>query len=255
MEYRYIDRFLLLLLLCVTGSLYVSLLSGEVIVIRYQHIAGCQSLYSYILKGSVSTALTPRGGLQLAHRRHAPPFVLRNGLTPDHHLAEMCRLGRREYKLLESYDEWLRGGVVDPGHYRPDPGDEVPVINIVEDNDPDSEAERLTALLGVMLSPCFDFQSVPADLVHARIPLEGQQAKFARLGWDTIPAAGRLMKRMVEYVEGRVAIHIIAEELDSTGQPYPFDHHDCLYTEDADADADTYDNSDANAAAYGGDKL
>ena len=25
----------------------------------------------------------------------------------------------------------------------------------------------------------------------------------------------------VEYVEGRVAIHIIAEELDSTGQPYP----------------------------------
>ena len=113
MEYRYIDRFLLLLLLCVTGSLYVSLLSGEVIVIRYQHIAGCQSLYSYILKGSVSTALTPRGGLQLAHRRHAPPFVLRNGLTPDHHLAEMCRLGRREYKLLESYDEWLRGGVVD----------------------------------------------------------------------------------------------------------------------------------------------
>ena len=42
-------------------------------------------------------------------------------------------MGRREYKLLESYDEWLRG-VVDPGHhYRPDPGDEVPVIDIVED--------------------------------------------------------------------------------------------------------------------------
>jgi len=61
-------------------------------------------------------------------------------------------LGRHKYKLLESYDEWLRGGVVDPGHYRPDPGDEVPVINIVKDNDPDSEAERLTALLGVMLS-------------------------------------------------------------------------------------------------------
>jgi len=26
-------------------------LAGEVIVIRYQHIAGCQSLYSYILSG------------------------------------------------------------------------------------------------------------------------------------------------------------------------------------------------------------
>jgi len=26
-------------------------LAGEVIVIRYQHIAGCQSLYSYILIG------------------------------------------------------------------------------------------------------------------------------------------------------------------------------------------------------------
>ena len=38
--------------MCVTGSLYVSLFSGEVIVIRYQHIAGCQSLYSYILTGS-----------------------------------------------------------------------------------------------------------------------------------------------------------------------------------------------------------
>jgi len=84
-----------------------------------------------------------------------------------------------------------------------------------------------------MLSPYFDFQSVPADLVDARIPLEGQQAKFSRLGWDTIPSAGRLMKRMVECVEGRVAIHIIAEELDSTGQPYdPLDHHDCLFTED-----------------------
>ena len=61
---------------------------------------------------------------------------------------------------------------------------------------------------------------------------------------------------MVEYVEGRVAIHIIAEELDSTGQPYPLDH-DCQFTEDddADADADTYDDSDADAAAYGGDEL
>jgi len=73
--------------------------------------------------------------------------------------------------------------------------------------------------------------------------------------WDTIPSAGRLMKHMVEYVEGRVAIHIIAEELDSTGQPYPLDHHDCLFTEDDDADADTYDDSDADAAAYGGDEL
>jgi len=35
---------------CVTGSLYVSLFSGRGrIVIRYEHIAGCQSLYSYIL--------------------------------------------------------------------------------------------------------------------------------------------------------------------------------------------------------------
>ena len=35
------------------------------------------------------------------------------------------------------------------------------------------------------------------------------------------------------------------------------DHHDCLFTEDndADADAETYDDSDADAAAYGGDEL
>jgi len=51
------------------------------------------------------------------------------------------------------------------------------------------------------------------------------------------------------------AIHIIAEELDSTVQPYPLDHPDCLFTEDDDADADTYDDSDADAAAYGGDEL
>jgi len=49
MEYRYIDRFFFFFFLRVTGLLYVSLFSGEVIVIRYQHIAGCQSLYSYIL--------------------------------------------------------------------------------------------------------------------------------------------------------------------------------------------------------------
>ena len=34
----------------------------------------------------------------------------------------------------------------------------------------------------------------------------------------------------------------------------PLDHHDRLFTEDDDADADTYD-SDASAAAYGGDEL
>jgi len=43
---------------------------------------------------------------------------------PDHHLAEMCRLGRRKYKLLESYDAWLRGGVLDLGQYGPGPGEE-----------------------------------------------------------------------------------------------------------------------------------
>jgi len=38
---------------------------------------------------------------------------------------------------------------------------------------------------------------------------------------------------------------------------YPLDHHDCLFTEDndADTDADTYDDSDADAAAYGGDEF
>jgi len=151
----------------------------------------------------VSIAITlERWSLQLAHRRHAPPFVLRNGLTPDHHLAEMFRLGRRKYKLLESFDEWPRGGVVDPGHYRPDPGDEVPVIDIVEDNNPDSEAERLTALLGVMLSPYFDFQSAPADLVDARIPLDRGAAGEvcpARLGhhsigWQADEAHGRVRR-------------------------------------------------------------
>ena len=37
------------------------------------------------------------------------------------------------------------------------------MIDIVEDDDLGSGAERLTALLGVILSPSFDFQSVPAD--------------------------------------------------------------------------------------------
>jgi len=64
----------------------------------------------------------------------------------------------------------------------------------------------------------------------------------------------RAMARLISH-EVRVAIHIIAEELDSTGQPYHLDHHDCLFTEDDDADADTYDDSDADAVAYGGDEL
>ena len=127
------------------------------------------------------------------------------------------------------------------------------MIDVMEDNDPDGEVARVTALLGVMLPHYFDFQSVPDDLVDARIPLEGQQERFARLGWDTIPSTGRLMQRMVEYVEDRVAIHIIAGELNSAGRPRC--HNDHLLTEDDDADtADTYD-SDTDAAAYGGDEL
>ena len=90
-----------------------------------------------------------------------------------------------------------------------------------------------------MLSHYFDFQSVPDDLVDARIPLEGQQERFARLGWDTIPSTGRLMQRVVECVEDRVVIHIIAGELNSAGRPCR--HDDCLLTEDDDDDAaDTY---------------
>ena len=66
------------------------------------------------------------------------------------------------YKLLESYDEWLRGRVVDPGHnynYQTDPGDEVPRRDRSRGgqrhNDPDDgKAVKLTtALLGVMCSP------------------------------------------------------------------------------------------------------
>jgi len=49
---------------CVTGSLYVLLFSGEVIIIRYQHIAGCQSLYSYILRGWTAA---PRRVVKQAH--------------------------------------------------------------------------------------------------------------------------------------------------------------------------------------------
>ena len=37
--------------------------------------------------------------------------------------------------------------------------------------------------------------------------------------------------------------------------PDPFDDHDRLLTENDDAAADTYDDSDADAAAYGGDEL
>jgi len=159
-------------------------------------------------------------------------------------------LGRRKYKLLESYNAWLRGGVLDPGQYGPGPGEEgCDVIDVVEDDDPDGEAARVTALLGVMLPHYFDFQSVPDDLVDARIPLEGQQERFARLGWDTIPSTGRLMQRMVEYVEDRVAIHIIAGELNSAGRPCR--HDERLLTEDAADAADTYD-SDSYGGAPGG---
>ena len=58
---------------------------------------------------------------------------------------------------------------------------------------------------------------------------------------------------MVEYVEDRVVIHIIAGKLNSAGRLCR--HDDCLLTEDDDADAaDTYD-SGTDAAAYGGDEL
>jgi len=61
------------------------------------------------------------------------------------------------------------------------------------------------------------------------------------------------MQCMVEYVEDRVVIHIIAGELNSAGRPCR--HDDRLLTEDDDADtADTYD-SDTDAAAYGDDEL
>jgi len=76
----------------------------------------------------------------------------------------------------------------------------------------------------------------------------------ANYGWDTIPSAGRLMQRIVEYVKVQVDISIIAGELDSSGQPYPLDCHDRLFTEDDDADATTYD-SDADDAACSGDEL
>jgi len=92
-------------------------------------------------------------------------------------------------------------------------------------------------------------------LLYLRIPLEGQQERFARLGWDTIPSAGRLMQRMVEYVQDRVAVHIIAAELNSTGRPYSLGHHDRLLTEDDGADAADTCDSDTDAAAYGGDEL
>jgi len=63
---------------------------------------------------------------------------------------------------------------------------------------------------------------------------------------------------MVEYVEDRVAIHIIAGELNSAGRPRRRCRHDdrlLTLTEDDDADAaNTYD-SDTDAAAYGGDEL
>ena len=62
------------------------------------------------------------------------------------------------------------------------------------------------------------------------------------------------MQRIVEYVKVQVDISIIAGELDSSGQPYPLDCHDRLFTEDDDADATTYD-SDADDAACSGDEL
>jgi len=68
MEYRYINRFFFFFLGGGTGSLYVLLFSGEVIVIRYQHIAGCQSLYSYILSG---------GSGRASHSARLPPYWLR----------------------------------------------------------------------------------------------------------------------------------------------------------------------------------
>jgi len=51
-----------------------------------------------------------------------------------------------------------------------------------------------------------------------------------------------------------IRLYLGAITCDSTGRPYPLDHHDRLFTEDDDADADTYD-SDVDAAAYGGDEL
>jgi len=46
-------------------------------------------------------------------------------------------------------------------------------------------------------------------------------------------------------VKSKSIFSFLLGELDSTGQPYPLDHHDRLFTEDDDADADTYD-SDAD---------
>ena len=54
------------------------------------------------------------------------------------------------------------------------------MIDIVEDNDPDSEAERLTALLGVMLSPLISSPSLLTSSMRAS-PSRGSRRSFPGL--------------------------------------------------------------------------
>jgi hypothetical protein len=108
-----------------------------------------------------------------------------------------CRWGRDAWLRLELYDRWLSGSVLDAGdeeHHE--------LIDILTEDEPRSDAARLTSLLKVVLSPFFEWLCVgELGSVDARQPAASQMDKFAALGFATLPTTGQVMKRMIAYSE------------------------------------------------------
>ena len=156
---------------------------------------------------AVYTVSAPRGTTVPAdpYQHTAATFVLRKGLIPDKHLPTESRLGRSQYKILELYDRWRSGAVLQQGAVEYDSNDEVwvkPVGWILEDaKPPATDADKVTVLLNQALPVSGGTCIRSEHRIDARLPLEGQKEIFAQLGWDTVPTAWQLMARMVERAE------------------------------------------------------
>ena len=104
---------------------------------------------------------------------------------------------------------------------------------------------RYNLLLSVWVDPSAE-DTLGFDVLVVHLDIHDVNAPSAKCSTDI---------RITNHNHHIQMYELLSVLIDSTSQSYPLDHHDCLFTEDDDADADTYDNSDADAAVYGGDEL
>lgn len=187
-----------------------------------------------------STPSVPRGAAAhgAAHKAGRRPFIFCAARGPDVHVPKSCRFGRADWLLLERYDSWIAGEVLDESD--PMYGDEFkgcPLAWLLEPDRPCSEAARVTSLLAAVLSPGFHWMSVGLKgVIDVRLPAASQLDKVKVLGYTAIPTAGEVMKRMVAHSE-YMAADLQAEQA-----------CDRLYEERVQLDAELFMGGDAFSA-------